>query len=75
MGMCHTFQYPEPLQADTVNDGFGFALDPKKTYLIILHDPKYYVLGSNPLVFPRMWLTYTVNETIKTFNQYGQTLN
>ena len=63
MGMCHTFQYPEPLQADMVKDGFGFTLDPELSYTVIVHDPKYYIMGSNPLVFPRMWLTYKVKGT------------
>ena len=62
MGMCHTFQYPDPLQADMTKDGFMFTLDPEKSYTIILHDPKYYIIGENPMVFPRMWLTYKVQK-------------
>ena len=60
MGMCHTFQYDGLLEADMVKDGFGFSLDPNMSYTVIVHDPKYYVFDSNPLVFPRMWLTYKV---------------
>ena len=33
-----------------------FSLDPDLDYLVILHDPTYLVVTSNPLVFPRVWL-------------------
>ena len=67
MGMCHTFQYPDLLEADMVKDGFGFSIDSEKSFTVIVHDPKYYILGSNPLVFPRMWLTYKVKGLLRKF--------
>ena len=39
-GMCHTFMYPHKLEADMINDGLLFFLDPTINYRIIFHDPK-----------------------------------
>ena len=71
MGMCHTFQFPDLLGADMVQDGFGFSVDPEKSFTVIVHDPKYYILGSNPLVFPRMWLTYKVKGLLRNSTTPG----
>ena len=39
-------------------DAIFFHLDPQLSYRIFLHDPHYYVMASNPLVFPRIWKDY-----------------
>ena len=58
LGMCHTFIYPKKLKADMLADGLVFQLDPELSYKVILHDPKYLLMASNPLVFPRIWREY-----------------
>ena len=47
-------------QADMVTDGFGFSLNPNQTYTILVHDPNFFLMASNPMVFPRIWATYKV---------------
>ena len=70
MGQCHTFQYPDPLQADMVTDGLLFAINPNISYRVFFHDPKYYLLVSNPMVFPRIWFEYEVMIKYITFKTY-----
>lgn len=60
MGRCHTLQFSKPLLADMITDALGFGLNPEMSYRVILHDPNYYLLASNPMVFPRIWVEYTV---------------
>ena len=60
MGKCHTYQYPNTLEADMVTDGLLFALNPNTSYRVFFHDPKYYLLVSNPMVYPRIWFEYKV---------------
>ena len=55
LGMCHTFLYGKGLKADMMKDGLLFQLDPNLSYKVIIHDPKFYLIASNPLVFPRIW--------------------
>ena len=71
MGTCHTFQYSKKLLADMVTEGVVFGLDPSLSYRIMLHDPNFYLLASNPLVFPRIWVEYkVVQNTIKKNTKY-----
>ena len=71
MGTCHTFQYSKKLLADMVTEGVVFGLDPSLSYRIMLHDPNFYLLASNPLVFPRIWVEYkVVQNTIKKITKY-----
>ena len=59
-GRCHTFQYPTEVGADFVTDGFIFGLNPNQQYDVLIHDPNFYLLVTNPLVFPRFWLRFVV---------------
>lgn len=73
MGTCHTFNYPVKvirwlsgcaimsmlqLNADMIVDGVVFMLDPELSYRVLFHDPRYFLMASNPLVFPRIWKEY-----------------
>ena len=60
LGRCHTFQFPNKVEAHMITDGLIFGLDPNKAYVVLLHDPNYFLLASNPLIFPRIWLDYRV---------------
>ena len=60
-GQCHTFQYPNPLQADAFEDVLMFAINPNISYEVFFHDPNYYLIVPNPMVFPRIWLEYKVS--------------
>ena len=60
LGRCYTFQFPESVQADMIGDGFWFGLNSSLTYDIAFHDPNFYLLTSNPLVFPRVLKTLRV---------------
>ena len=62
LGMCHTFIYPTKLKADMLADGVIFQLDPDLSYKVIIHDPKYFLMASNPLVFPRIWREYKAQD-------------
>ena len=64
-GMCHTFLYPHKLEADMINDGLLFYLEPTINYRIIFHDPKFYHMVSNTFTFPRIWLEYKVGLNMK----------
>ena len=57
-GLCHTFDYPEPLSGDINRDSFLFYLDPNISYRIIVHDPKFHLLVTNSIAFPRIRLEY-----------------
>ena len=65
-GMCHTFLYPDKLEADMINDGLLFFLEPTINYRIIFHDPKFYHMVSNTFTFPRIWLEYKVDLNMKS---------
>merc|ERR1711915_192629 len=60
--MCYTFSYKAKLKADMLTDGLVFQLDPKLSYRIIIHDPNYLLMASNPLVFPRIWQDYKAQD-------------
>ena len=62
LGMCHTFIFPTKLKADMLEDGVIFQLNPELSYKVIIHDPKYYLMASNPLVFPRIWREYKAQD-------------
>ena len=62
LGMCHTFIYTTKLKADMLSDGVVFQLDPDLSYKVIIHDPKYFLMASNPLVFPRIWREYKAQD-------------
>ena len=58
-GQCHTFQYDTPLKSDF--NGLLFGIDPTaSSYVVFLHDPKFYYFALNPLVFPRFWKQFKV---------------
>lgn len=61
LGMCHTFLYETQLRADMMKDGIFFRLDPNLSYKVIIHDPRFFLMTSNPLVFPRIWKEYKKN--------------
>ena len=60
MGQCNTFQ--NPILAKTPDDNIQFALNPNISYTIILHDPKFYALLGNPMLFPRIWKHFKANK-------------
>ena len=62
LGMCHTLSLPTKLKADMMADGLMFQLDPSLSYKVIIHDPKYFLMASNPLVFPRIWREYKAQD-------------
>ena len=62
LGMCHTFTYGTKLQADMVKDSLTFQLDPNLSYKVIIHDPKFFLMASNPLVFPRIWKEFKTED-------------
>ena len=39
-----------------------FQLDPNLGYRIFLHDPLYFAMATNPLVFPRIWKDYKAED-------------
>ena len=52
-GMCHTFLYPDKI---TNTEEFVFYLYPGLNYRVFVHDPRYYMIGFNPLTTPRILL-------------------
>ena len=60
MGRCHTLQYPTEVGANFLKDGFIFGLNPNQQYDILIHDPNFYLLVTNPVVFPRFWIRFSV---------------
>ena len=60
LGQCHTFQYPHNLQADAVSDGILFTLHTSLSYRVLIHDPKYYLLVTQPKIFPRIYFQLKV---------------
>ena len=60
LGRCHTLLFTKPLLADMITDALGFGLNPEMSYRVLLHDQNYYLLASNPMVFPRIWVEYPV---------------
>ena len=59
-GRCYTFLYSKPILANQLTDGLAFGLNPNITYKVILHDPNFYLIVSNPLVFPGIWREFIV---------------
>ena len=62
LGMCHTFHATIKLKADMMKDGLIFQLDPELSYKIYIHDPKYYLMAANPLVYPRIFRDYKAKD-------------
>ena len=59
-GQCHTFQYGNPLQSDPISV-LEFGITPKATsYVLFVHDPKFYLISLKPLVVPSIILTIKV---------------
>ena len=66
-GMCHTFKYPQKIQADqgsSYNSSL-FYLDPHLNYRIMIHDPKFYHILVKHSVFPRVWLEYKAGQNME----------
>ena len=59
LGMCHTMVYPE-----TIDKTKNFAVALKDNFLVILHDPKFFVLKSDNFFVPHLTLN---NPTGKGF--------
>ena len=64
-GFCHTFTNPEKLPAAAYAPAGVFYLNPNLTYRVILHDPLFYHVVINGLVFPRVWLEYKKGQNMK----------
>ena len=64
-GMCHTFRNTEKLPAMAMVPAGVFYLNPNLTQRIIIHDPLFYHILSNSLVFPRVWLEYKPDQNMK----------
>merc|ERR1711978_358155 len=64
-GLCHTFKYPGNIGADFYEDSFIFLLSTELNYRIIVHDPLFYHVIFNSLIFPRIWLEYKMDENLK----------
>ena len=65
-GMCHTFKYPQKIQADqeaSYNSSL-FYLDPNLNYRIMIHDSKFYHVLVKHSVFPRVWLEYKAGQNM-----------
>ena len=71
-GLCHTFRYPGNIGADFYHDSIYFLLSTNFNYKIIIHDPLFYHLLSNSLIYPRIWLEYKTGENLKS-HQYELT--
>ena len=55
-----------------ISDGIAFQLDATKAYIIFFHDENYYLLASNPLVFPTIWKEYKVKLYSEFENQNNE---
>ena len=49
------YHHPSTLKADQVKDGLMFALNSNVSYIVFIHDPKFYMFASNPFIFPSIW--------------------
>ena len=60
LGRCHTYTHPTPLKTKKISDGIRFLLNPNATsYLILLHDPNFYlVYGLPSMFFPSIFKRY-----------------
>ena len=57
-GQCYTLQYQKPLQT---TDTIIFGLFPEaSSYVVVLHDPKFFLKTETPLIFPRILNEYKV---------------
>ena len=63
-GLCHTFRYPGNIGDDFYKDSFYFILSTNFNYKIIIHDPLFYHLIFNSLIFPRIWIEYKRGENL-----------
>ena len=64
-GLCHTFRNPVKLKAMAQATAGSFYLNPNLTQRVIIHDPLFYHILSNALVFPRVWLEYKPGQNMK----------
>ena len=52
LGQCHTYTHLTPLKTKKISDGIRILLNPNATsYLILLHDPNFYLVYGLPSVF------------------------
>ena len=59
-GQCHTFKYPTPIKAETLETAIKIKLDSNSTStLVFLYDPNFFVLiGNDGKFFPRVLKRY-----------------
>ena len=59
-GQCHTFKYPTPIKAETLETAIKIQLDSNSTSsLVFLYDPNFFVLiGNDGKFFPRVLKRY-----------------
>ena len=75
-GLCHSFTYPDYLSSHFNTENFLFFLDPDLSYWVLIHDPKFYHVVTNSLVFPRVLLEYKtgMNNKADHYDDCGITL-
>ena len=60
-GKFYTFQYPYPLKIDPISNKLLFGVIPNSSITsIILHNPNFIFVNSNPMVYPRVSMDYEV---------------
>ena len=60
-GKYYTFHYPYPVKIDPMSNKILFAVNPNSSFTaILLHDPKFIFVNSNPGVYPRVYKEYQV---------------
>ena len=52
------FQSPRNLVGVQGLDGIIFQLNPNASYILAVHDPKYFIFTKRPLVFPGIFRHY-----------------
>ena len=67
-GLCHSFNYPRPLSAKgyAADHSLLFYLDPSLNYRVLIHDPKFYHIVSNSLVFPRIFFNFESEKPLRS---------
>ena len=70
-GQCHIFKYPNPIKAESALTGIKVLLNPTaRSYLILLHDPNFFlVIGTPGVFFPRVLKRY-YKVTFKNFELF-----
>jgi hypothetical protein len=72
-GKTYTLNIEKNIGVDDATSQLFLAVGYDLNYIMILHDPFYFAVNSNPTVFPGTWLTIHPNETESYYN--GLTLN